>query len=122
MTSPAPVGDGVNSQATFLARKAALRADPLNLSYINWAGSSVFSNRYENNDLYPNNHIKPNYTFPRDAQARHPDLRADHGQRVALSHRRRERLAEHVGTLAALLRPGVLPRPRLRCGALPDVQ
>jgi hypothetical protein len=58
-----PVGDGVNSQGTFLSRQAALRADPLNLSYINWAGSSVFSNRYENNDLYPNNHIKPNYTF-----------------------------------------------------------
>ena len=59
----APVGDGVNSQAAFLARKAALRANPLNLTYINWAGSAVFSNRYENNDLYPNNHIKPNYTF-----------------------------------------------------------
>lgn len=59
----APVGDGVNSQPSFLARKAALRADPLNTSYINWTGASVFDNRYANNDLYPANHIVPNYTF-----------------------------------------------------------
>ena len=57
------VGDGVTDAASFLARKAALRADPLNPAYINWGGSSVFSNRYESNDLYPNNHIVPNYTF-----------------------------------------------------------
>lgn len=53
----APVGDGVTNRATFDARKAALRADPLDTNYINWA---YFSNRYENNDLYPNNHIRPN--------------------------------------------------------------
>jgi VCBS repeat-containing protein len=58
-----PVGDGVNSSASFLDRKAALRADPLNTNYINWAGSSVFSNRYETKDLYPANHIRANYTF-----------------------------------------------------------
>ncbi|MGN6555090.1 MAG: Ig-like domain-containing protein [Verrucomicrobiota bacterium] len=56
----APVGDGVTNQSTFLARKAALRADPLNTSYINWP---YFTNRYEVNDLYPNNHIKINYAF-----------------------------------------------------------
>ena len=59
----APVGDGVTDAGSFLARKAALRADPLNPAYINWGGSGVFSNRYESNDLYPNNHIVPNYTF-----------------------------------------------------------
>ncbi len=32
----APWGDGVSSDATFESRKAALRADPLNASYINW--------------------------------------------------------------------------------------
>jgi len=56
----APVGDGVTSQAGFLARKAALRADPLNTSYINWP---YFLNRYESNDLYPNNHIRINYAL-----------------------------------------------------------
>ncbi len=29
-------GDGVTDQASFLNRRAALRADPLNVSYINW--------------------------------------------------------------------------------------
>jgi hypothetical protein len=58
-----PVGDGVNSEATFLSRKAALRADPLNTTNINWTGASVFNIRYANKDLYPNNHIVPNYTF-----------------------------------------------------------
>ena len=32
----APWGDGVSSDATFESRKAALRADPLNSTYINW--------------------------------------------------------------------------------------
>ncbi len=32
----APFGDGVTSQATFIARQIALRADPLNTTYINW--------------------------------------------------------------------------------------
>ena len=36
-------GDGVTDQATFLSRKAALRADPLNPSYINWP---YFTNNY----------------------------------------------------------------------------
>ena len=56
----APVGDGVTTEAGFLSRKAALRADPLNTSYINWP---YFLNRYENNDLYPINHIRINYTL-----------------------------------------------------------
>jgi hypothetical protein len=55
-----PVGDGVTNQASFLARRAALRADPLNLNYINW---SYFSNRFETKDLYPNNHIRVNYAL-----------------------------------------------------------
>ena len=59
----APVGDGVTNQVSFLARKAALRADPLNPAFINWGGSTVFSNRYESNDLYPNNHIRVNYAL-----------------------------------------------------------
>jgi VCBS repeat-containing protein len=58
----APVGDGVTDQASFVARKAALRADPLNPAYINW---SYFSNRYETVDLGAsgNNHLKVNYAF-----------------------------------------------------------
>jgi VCBS repeat-containing protein len=53
-----PVGDGVTNQTSFLARRAALRADPLNTNYINWP---YFLNRYQNTDLYPNNHIRINY-------------------------------------------------------------
>jgi hypothetical protein len=58
----APVGDGVTDQASFVARKAALRADPLNPAYINW---TYFSNRYETVDMGTsgNNHIKVNYAF-----------------------------------------------------------
>lgn len=58
----APVGDGVTNQASFVARKTALRADPLNPAYINW---SYFSNRYETVDMgvSGNNHIKVNYCF-----------------------------------------------------------
>ena len=58
----APVGDGVTSQSSFIARKAALRADPLNPIYINW---SYFSNRYETVDMgvSGNNHIRVNYCF-----------------------------------------------------------
>ncbi len=59
----APAGDGVTNAASFLVRKAALRADPLNPAFINWGGSTVFSNRYESNDLYPNNHIRVNYAL-----------------------------------------------------------
>jgi hypothetical protein len=56
----APVGDGVNSQATFLARRAAIRTNQFNSAYINW---SVFTNNYQNNDLAGNNHIKVNFAL-----------------------------------------------------------
>jgi VCBS repeat-containing protein len=57
-----PVGDYVTNQASFLARKSVLRADPLNVTNINW---SYFSNRYETVDLgaLGNNHIRVNYAF-----------------------------------------------------------
>ena len=57
-----PVGDGVTDQASFVARRAALRANPLNLTNINW---TYFSNRYETVDMGAsgNNHIKVNYCF-----------------------------------------------------------
>lgn len=57
-----PVGDNVTDQSSFLARKTALRADPLNPSYINW---SYFSNRYETVDLGAtgNNHLRVNYAL-----------------------------------------------------------
>ncbi len=58
-----PVGDGVTDQASFVARKAALRADPLNPTYIDWV---YFSNRYETVDMGAsggNNHIRVNYCF-----------------------------------------------------------
>jgi len=55
-----PVGDGVTTEAEFLSRQLALRADPLNPSYINW---SYFTNRYETKDLYPANHIRVNYAL-----------------------------------------------------------
>ena len=56
----APVGDGVSSQATFLARRAAIRTNQFNAAYINW---SVFTNNYQNNDLAGNNHIKVNFAL-----------------------------------------------------------
>ena len=56
----APVGDGVTSQATFLARRAAIRTNQFNAAYINW---SVFNNNYQNNDLAGNNHIKVNFAL-----------------------------------------------------------
>jgi hypothetical protein len=40
----APRGDGVSSDATFESRKAALRADPLNPTYINW---TYFNDNFE---------------------------------------------------------------------------
>lgn len=43
----APHGDGVDSESSFLARRTALRADPLNTSYINWP---VFENNYSANE------------------------------------------------------------------------
>jgi hypothetical protein len=56
----APVGDGVNSQATFLARRAAIRTNQFNAAYINW---SVFTNNYENYALPGNNHMKVNFAL-----------------------------------------------------------
>ena len=58
----AGVGDGVTDQASFISRKAALRATPLSLSYINWTS---FSNRYDNIDLGSGggNHLKVSYCF-----------------------------------------------------------
>ena len=56
----APVGDGVSSQATFLARRAAIRTNQFNASYINWP---VFTNNYQNTDLAGNNHIKVNFAL-----------------------------------------------------------
>jgi hypothetical protein len=50
-------GDGVSTQAAFVDRKAALRADPLNTAYINWP---YFEDRYENRDL---GHLTINHTF-----------------------------------------------------------
>jgi hypothetical protein len=41
-------GDGVTSQASFLTRRDALRADPLNHAYIDWPD---FEDEYENNLL-----------------------------------------------------------------------
>jgi hypothetical protein len=55
----APHGDGVTDQASFLDRRAALRADPLNPDYINWA---YFNSRYENN-TFLNNRFRLNYAF-----------------------------------------------------------
>ncbi len=115
----APVGDGVTSQATFLARRAAIRTNQFNAAYINW---SVFNNNYQNNDLAGNNHIKVNFALGELRKLGHPDLRADHRQPIAIADRGHERLAEHVGAVAALLRAGLLPRPLFRCGTLPDVQ
>lgn len=43
----APHGDGVRSESQFLARRSALRADPLNPSYINWP---YFENNYATNE------------------------------------------------------------------------
>lgn len=43
----APFGDGVTSQSQFLARRDALRADPLNPTYINF---SAFEDTYRNNE------------------------------------------------------------------------
>ena len=50
----APVGDAVNSQESFLTRRASIRTNVFNPAYINWA---AFTNNYANNDLAGNNHI-----------------------------------------------------------------
>lgn len=51
----APVGDGVGSETSFMTRRAALRADPLNPQFIKW---SVFEGNYATRDLHPVNHIR----------------------------------------------------------------
>ena len=52
-------GDGVTDQAGFLSRRAALRADPLNPSYINWA---YLTNRYRLTHQHGSNILEPYYT------------------------------------------------------------
>ena len=53
-------GDGVDSQASFMARRAALRANPLDTTYINWPH---FEDRYENNPTTGANFIALDYAF-----------------------------------------------------------
>lgn len=56
-------GDGVSDQASFLSRRSALRADPLNPSYIDWAD---FEFQYANNDMGTptnGNIFKPDYAL-----------------------------------------------------------
>lgn len=55
-----PWGDGVASQATFEARRAALRANPLSTTYINWP---YFEGRYQNNPTTGSNNINLKYAF-----------------------------------------------------------
>jgi hypothetical protein len=52
-------GDGVSDQASFLSRKAALRADPLNQAYINW---TYFNDRFENK-AFSGNRFTVNYAL-----------------------------------------------------------
>ncbi len=52
-------GDGVGSQSQFLARRTALRADPLNTSYINWP---YLENRYATNPT-TSNRVILNHAF-----------------------------------------------------------
>jgi hypothetical protein len=54
----APWGDGVNDLAGFNARKAALRGDPLNESFIDWP---EFNNRFQNHTQGGRNDVKLNY-------------------------------------------------------------
>lgn len=56
----APWGDGVSSQATFEARRTALRENPLSSSYINWA---YLEGRYQNNPTTGSNIINLKYAF-----------------------------------------------------------
>src|SRR5256885_16527164 len=52
-------GDGVTDAASFVSRKNALRANPLNTSYINWP---YFTNNLETTDQHGSNLINPNDT------------------------------------------------------------
>ena len=45
---------GVSNQTSFLVCRAAMHTNQFNPNYINW---SVITNNYNNNDLYPANHI-----------------------------------------------------------------
>lgn len=53
-------GDGVTDEAGFLARRAALRADPLNSGFINWPN---FTNRYQLIAQHGANRLQPEYAF-----------------------------------------------------------
>ena len=50
-------GDGVTDAASFISRKAALRANPLNTNYINWP---YFTNNYATTDQHGSNLINVN--------------------------------------------------------------
>src|SRR6478672_1081457 len=52
-------GDGVTDAASFVARKAALRANPLNTNYINWP---YFTNNYATTAQHGSNLLNPNDT------------------------------------------------------------
>jgi hypothetical protein len=56
----APWGDGVSSQATFVARRDALRGNPLSTTYINWP---YIEGHYQNNPTTNGNNINLNYAF-----------------------------------------------------------
>lgn len=59
-------GDGVTSLSSFNARKTALRADPLNPTYINWDGNGAklgFNYYFENLTQPGTNALKLNYTL-----------------------------------------------------------
>lgn len=53
-------GDGVTDQTSFLARKAALRANPNNPLFINW---TYFNTRYNAIGKHGANWLQPNYIF-----------------------------------------------------------
>lgn len=53
-------GDGVTDQASFLARKTALRANPLSATYVNWAN---FTNRYNTSAQHGANRLRPSLIF-----------------------------------------------------------
>src|SRR3954469_12873411 len=50
-------GDGVTNQASFLSRRAALRANPLDTNYINWP---YFTNNFRLTAQHGSNLINPN--------------------------------------------------------------
>src|SRR5262249_48173252 len=56
----APWGDGVSSQTTFVARRDALRANPLSTPYINWP---YIEGRYQNNPTTASHNINLKYAF-----------------------------------------------------------